>query len=705
MNKKFTLLLILILVYLYSFGQMTSNEAHPLYKIDKKLKLGNMNALFEIAPYFDSKKELEERFASNHISARNESEVAKRIVKVNSIFTDTEISIDENTSSQDFLKFLNANQENIIYSKYANAFLITPLETRSVNIRFREITEEKRLKLKDDYQGILSSLANQEIESLIESKDSKSLFIIASELFKGRDWLNTIGFGSKQGEYIKLLQILTNVEIEVEGDYNKMTWHIEEEFYPIAALNLLCYFSANYSKFEWNENKKIFENSDIKILTIGKENSLFQLLGSKNDSLALDAFIQLTTCNHAKVSELANEYLQADLDHNYVLPTFPYEFLKQIVALTNYCDSNNIDFVGTKELQKKILLLKSDLSFSERRKLEDTLIKIFTLDDITAFEYWALIYEQSWSLDYSAGRILDIFYSNHFFEILNNDKQLNLYLKKASLFDNLGIIGVCNNYLKKFTYLKEYGIERLNTQQTFDAEINTQIERAKIICYQSIKIPNDIMKVNDTNQDFVINNLRQNIIAIKKIKDLEKMEDSLTELLSKINYKQIGEAMKEIEDIKFKEYEWKKYSFLESDFGIFIYDNFDTIKTRKEFLADYENFSEFNFYKNMLSKAGTNYFYNDNTLNYDKIFDVLKYNVVIAFVGGGGSRQDNEVYAVIKLLELTHKTTLGYPEKLCNSNGIYGCDSQDRANYWMQYLKENKLLKLTHNEPISFHYE
>jgi hypothetical protein len=42
---------------------------------------------------------------------------------------------------------------------------------------------------------------------------------------------------------------------------------------------------------------------------------------------------------------------------------------------------------------------------------------------------------------------------------------------------------------------------------------------------------------------------------------------------------------------------------------------------------------------------------------------------------------------------LTNKTTLGYPKKICNSNGIYGCDSQDRANYWMQFLVDNKLLK------------
>ena len=85
---------------------MTSDQSHKLYKIEQKLKSGDKNAFFDIAPYFDSKKKLTERLAHNHISATNESEVAKRIVEVNSIFTDNEIQIDENTSKRDFLNFL-----------------------------------------------------------------------------------------------------------------------------------------------------------------------------------------------------------------------------------------------------------------------------------------------------------------------------------------------------------------------------------------------------------------------------------------------------------------------------------------------------------------------------------------------------------------------------------------------------------------------
>ncbi len=373
--------------------------------------------------------------------------------------------------------------------------------------------------------------------------------------------------------------------------------------------------------------------------------------------------------------------------------------------LTRYCKINKIDFVGTSSLQKNISQLRSKLSLSERRKTEDNLIESLTLEDVTAFEYWAIIYEQSWELTYSAGRILDVFYSKHFIEILNDGKQLQLYLKKSALFENLGIIGVCNNYLNKFTNLQNSGIERLNRLQTNDSSISGQILKATSICKKPAGPPTDAKKTNDANADFSIQDVKEKIAATSKISDPEKMEDALTEILSKISYSQIGEAVNAIENIHFKVSYWKKYSFLERDFGFFIYGDFDTITALQAFIADYNKFDEYNFYKNMLSKAEINYFNSDATLDYDKVFDALRYNVVTAFVGGGGGRQDNEVYAIIKLLELSHKTTLGYPKKLCNSNGIYGCDSRDRADYWVQFIKDRNLLKKQHDMIASFHYE
>ena len=701
--RKINLAIVLVFIVQYSFGQMTSNPRHALYKIDKKLKSGDKTALFEIAPYFDSKKELEERVAYNHISATTEAEVARRIVEVNSIFTDEEIRLNDSISSQVFLSFLNANAEKITYSKYAGAFLITPLEFRTVKIMFREITKDKTIELKNEYQTTLNSISNTEIKSYIGQKDPKALLLIASELYKERDWLNVISEHNAD-KYVKLLQSLTNFEIAVEGGYNKMTWHIENDFYPTAALNLLCYFSANYSKFKWNEKNQIFENKEIQILPISNENYLFRLLSNKNNSVALDAFIQLTTCNPTRVTELADEYDRADIRTNYALPTFPYSFLKQIVALTEYCNYNEIDFTGSSQLKLAINRLDEKLSFPERRKLEDSLINNLTLEEITAFEYWALVNEESWGLTYSAGRILDVFYSKNWEKLLKNEKQLNCYLKKSALFNRLGIVGICNKYLVKFVNSPQDIIEHLEKIKTSDEDIKRQIE--KIILQNNSNIsPQKEEKVFwDGNDDYVVKDLAEQLMKLtKNTKKAEETDKAISKILSQISYDQISTALNLIENYQFQT-QWKKYSFMKCDFGFFIIGDFEKAEVRKEFLNLYSQFSEYELYAYYLDNAGIDYKTN-NKLDFDKIYELLKYNVVVAFVGGGNGKQDNEVYSLVKLLELTFNTTLGFPKKLCSSNNMYACYSAKRAKVWRNYLINNDLLKQQHNEPNSFSYE
>lgn len=92
-------------------------------------------------------------------------------------------------------------------------------------------------------------------------------------------------------------------------------------------------------------------------------------------------------------------------------------------------------------------------------------------------------------------------------------------------------------------------------------------------------------------------------------------------------------------------------------------------------------------------------------LDFDKIYEILKYDINIALAGGGGSTKDNGVYSIIKILELTFEATLGYPDKLCCSDNMYACNSRGRAGEWMNYLEVNNHLKKEHNEPVSFSYE
>lgn len=709
MKLKITLLfsigLLLLSVNLFAQNgdYVLNKEEHHLYKIEKELMLGNKKALLEIAPYFDSKKQLTE-FLGYHIIQTDESQVAKRIVDENCTFLDSEILISEKTTTKEFQIFLDKNLDQISFSNYAQAFLLTSLNKRIIKFIIREISKVKKQELIENSNSLLKLdwVKTNKINVLIKEKNPKALLLIASELYKNRYRFNK-SFND-QVKYVDLIRLLTGTEIATENNKNQLTWFIENEFYPDASLNLLIYFSSHYRNYKWNNKKSIFENNNSTVNQLSNEELLFGLLSSKNDSIAKDAFKQLTNCKVRNVLDIAKQYEKSDIKANYILPTFPYSFLTQLVVLSDYCKKNDIDLKGPEDLQINIKLLESKLSFSERRKLEDKLIESLTLDQITAFEYYAILNEKSWELTYSAGRILNVFYSRNWNNLLSNKKHLQLYLKKSLLFDHLGIIGVCNNYLRKFKNSNDTVINQLNILDKIDLDINKQIEYVLKNYNIQSKKANILKKEFEGNKDFLIPNLEVSFSNIKN-DTIEKYENEVINLLSKINYDQIGIALELINEIKFKT-NWKyKYSFLKDDFGFFWIKNFNNIDERTEFIKVYNKYSEYDFYSYYLSQSGIDYLNDDNSLNYDKIYELIKYDVVVAFVGGGGGKRNNEVYALIKLLEIKYKTTLGYPRKLCNSQESYACSSQDRATEWMQFMIDNKLLKLEHNQPVSFNQE
>jgi len=201
---------------------------------------------------------------------------------------------------------------------------------------------------------------------------------------------------------------------------------------------------------------------------------------------------------------------------------------------------------------------------------------------------------------------------------------------------------------------------------------------------------------------------------------------AIDELFSKISYAQIKIATDNIEKFHFYDDEnkelmpyakdglsvttnqnsGKKYSFLETDFGLNLCGDFGNDLVRGTFLQRYSSFSEYDLYSIYLDEVGVAYKNLDGKLDYDKMYDLLKYDVVEAFVGGGGgANQDGEVYSLIKMLEITFNTTLGFPPKRCNSAGMRYCDCAERVNAWMRYIEEHKLLQYTHTEPGSFREE
>ena len=694
---KRNLLIILIFISANIFAQ---NERFEF--LDYQLRKGDFNALNEVAEYFDSKNELNE-YLGYHILKSNESNLAKRLVRENSLFLDSEIIIDSTTSSSDFKSFLKDNKKNITFSNLANAFLITPFDKRKTDFEIIEITDFKwnSLKVKRNELLNLDWVRKNGIDSLVNSGNPLALLKTASVLLKNRYRFDEY---YDNEDVIKLIQLLTKSQIAVPNESGELSYHLDKDFYEQSKINLVIFFANYYKEYKWDESISAFSNDKLNVKEVDKEKTLFEMLSSENDTIAQNAYINLTKLEPQRVIELADQYRKADISENYVLPQFSFRFLKQLVQLANYSKENNIDFEGNDTLKNQIELLKTQLTFSERRELEDQLINSLTLDNITAFEYWCLIYQKSWSLTYSAGRILDKFYSKNWNELITNSKHLETYFLKSRLFDELGIIGFCNNYLIKFLDSSQETKVSIHNLSSTNLKVQGQIEKALVIAEKTIKFKPKEKKTWNGNTFDRVNDFDKSFKKIKKLSDsLDVFEDEVLSLLSRIKYSQIEKALKTVNELPLKDF--TKYSFLDRDFGFSFIGDFKQSEVQKEFLVNYGKFSELDFHKHYLKNREIEIINTNGKLDFDKIYDILKYDIKTAFVGGGGSTKDNGVYAVIKVLEITFNTTLDFPDKLCSSDGMYACNPRSRAKEWMNYLEVNNHLKKEHNEPVSFAYE
>lgn len=678
----------------------------PIYKLKLRLEKGDKKAFFELTPYFDSHNKLSE-FLGSHYLETEEQYLAKRVVRENSIFANNEIIIDSISTSKQYLDFLNKNSKKIQYSSEIQTFYITAPEKRESVLKFRELPQEKIEKISKNFSKIIQQqwIKNNQIDFLLEQQDSKVLLKICEEFYRQRYKFNSNQMNN-ENSFFDLLKILIKKDIGVKGWRKGITWEQGDFIYDNnAILDVLIYFSKNYRNFKYSTTENYFINNNVPVEKIDNINSLFENLYSENDSIASKSFIQLTQSNPLKVGELSDEKESSfGKRTNSITPIFPFRFLKQLSLLTEYCRQNKIDFIGTDNLSSVIKKLSSKLSFQERRQIENSLINELTFEDLTSLEYWTFVYEKEPELSKSASRILDIYYSKNWSKILNNDDYLKLYLKKSLLYRNLGINGNHNYYLIKFTDNGSTVLEVLDKLETVDSEIILQIQKAKKLCLEKFEYPTNNKKINDANYNSTILNISDEINKIRlTAKDDDDFERQTLNILAKVGYSQIPNAVKAVDKIKFREIHYRnKYSFLESDYGFFFIENWNSLEERNNFLNIYNSHNEKQLYQYFLDKAEIDYKNTDGNINYDKIFEILKFNTYNSF--SGGSESKNEVSSIIKILELEQKTRLGFADKLCNSAGIYGCSPMDRTWEWMKYLENHKLLKQKHANIVSFNY-
>lgn len=74
--------------------------------------------------------------------------------------------------------------------------------------------------------------------------------------------------------------------------------------------------------------------------------------------------------------------------------------------------------------------------------------------------------------------------------------------------------------------------------------------------------------------------------------------------------------------------------------------------------------------------------------DFEKLADLLAFDITTPFVGGGGERRDWFVFGLIKLLENKFGTRLGFHEKLNENQTFYTYNASKRAAAWGKFLRE-----------------
>jgi hypothetical protein len=327
-----------------------------LYKLDSQIIRGDINALKQLSVYLDDTTFVQE-FLGYHNYPNNARNIAIRIINENCLFVNNEFALDTSVTAKKFLQFVN--EERVIFDDVTGTFLVTPLTKKIAAFKLKKLS-------KRDLERIDTTLIRfpfphwyeeNQIEWLLKRKNPEALMWIASAWYKSRARFNRYYFSDN--EFLDLIKKLTHIDLGVQNSRDKIDFLYQDDYYGKAKLNFLTYWVNHARDYRWNEKEGYFENISDSAEYKSTEDILFALLNSTNDTVAIDAFAQLTELDTGRVGQLAEEYESNDEQTNFSIPTFPYRFLKQMVFLTQYCRDNAIRYQADGWLLDSLNKLKS----------------------------------------------------------------------------------------------------------------------------------------------------------------------------------------------------------------------------------------------------------------------------------------------------------------------------------------------------------
>jgi hypothetical protein len=283
--------------------------------------------------------------------------------------------------------------------------------------------------------------------------------------------------------YEKLLKKLTKTDFSLPNtevgktdldkrDFAKQLENIEQQ-------KEFVRFWANHSEdYIWDNTRHIFvSKAEIAEQTENYER-LFRRLNSENDSVATGSFKQLSQGDPMLINTLVEKFRPILRTYNKRLPDIRYGYMEQLSRLFSYCKKNGFRYDLPKSLDSLLAVLNDTRNPSLRYTIENQLIKLIDISDLTALEYYGCLYSNNTDMALSIGRILDYAYSQSWYRIVGEEPQLRLFLKKSFLFKKIGVVGVCSSYSNKIDKIEPIFKKRLISLARLedDADIINQIQ-------------------------------------------------------------------------------------------------------------------------------------------------------------------------------------------------------------------------------------
>jgi hypothetical protein len=303
--------------------------------------------------------------------------------------------------------------------------------------------------------------------------------------------------------------------------------------------------------------------------------------------------------------------------------------------------------------------LKAFDSLSIAAKDLDDFIKIFEVDSDTIL--WSFINKKT--VDYTPDEA-GLFYNSLF---------------KVNWFNNLSSSEHISSYQKDLA---------INTMQNYltNSELISEFEEQTTLLH--------IAELQNVGRS-----LDEKLEASIALDLSEDSKASIQEaIISRISFAEISIVMKYIDKLSNKA-NYAPSAYLYKDFGIPIF-NLDK-NAQVQLLENHKKMTGFQFYKHYLKKFGVDFLKENDDLDFKKIYNILKYEIVTPFTGGG-SQRDYFTYGIIKLLEFDFNTRLGFHEKLNENQTFYMHTAAKRAAKWMSVFEERNLVQPDPFVPASF---